>query len=56
MRINILVVVGIAGYAMAPLYKYMWTYLAVDRISPFRLTLTFGFALVPMHICTFSPS
>jgi hypothetical protein len=30
---NILVLVGIAGYAMAPLYKYMWTYLAVDRID-----------------------
>jgi hypothetical protein len=29
---NILVLVGIAGYAVAPLYKYMWTYLAVDRI------------------------
>jgi hypothetical protein len=28
----ILVLVGIAGYAMAPLYKYMWTYLAIDRI------------------------
>jgi hypothetical protein len=29
---NILVLVGIAGYAVAPLYKYMWTYLVVDRI------------------------
>jgi hypothetical protein len=29
---NILVLVGIAGYAVAPLYKYMWTYLAVDPI------------------------
>jgi hypothetical protein len=29
---NILVLVGIAGYAVAPLYKYMWTYLAVDHI------------------------
>jgi hypothetical protein len=29
---NILVLVGIVGYAVAPLYKYMWTYLAVDRI------------------------
>ena len=39
MRINILVLVGIPGYAgahpaypVAPLYKYMWTYLAVDGI------------------------
>jgi hypothetical protein len=32
MRINILVLVGIAGYAVAPLYKYMWAYLAVNRI------------------------
>jgi hypothetical protein len=24
--------VGIAGYVVAPLYKYMWTYLAVDGI------------------------
>ena len=39
MRINILVLVGIAGYAgaypaypVAPLYKYMWTYLSVDGI------------------------
>jgi hypothetical protein len=29
---NILVLVGIAGYVVAPLYKYMWTYLDVDRI------------------------
>jgi hypothetical protein len=29
---NILVLVGIAGYVVAPLYKYMWTYLVVDRI------------------------
>jgi cytochrome c oxidase assembly protein Cox11 len=29
---NILVLVGIAGYAVVPLYKYMWTYLADDRI------------------------
>jgi hypothetical protein len=29
---NILVRVGIAGYVVAPLYKYMWTYLAIDRI------------------------
>jgi hypothetical protein len=28
----ILVLVGIAGYVVAPLYKYMWIYLAVDRI------------------------
>jgi hypothetical protein len=32
MRINILVLVGIVGYVVAPLYKYMWTYLAVDGI------------------------
>jgi hypothetical protein len=30
---NILVLVGIAGYAVAPLYEYMWTYLAVDHID-----------------------
>jgi hypothetical protein len=30
---NILVLVGIARYVVAPLYKYMWTYLAVDRID-----------------------
>jgi hypothetical protein len=29
---NILVLVGIAGYALALLYKYMWTYLDVDGI------------------------
>jgi hypothetical protein len=29
---NILLLVGIAWYAVASLYKYMWTYLAVDRI------------------------
>jgi hypothetical protein len=28
----ILVLVGIAGYVMATLYKYMWTYLSIDRI------------------------
>jgi hypothetical protein len=32
MRINIRVLLGIAGYAMAPLYKYVWTDLAVDGI------------------------
>jgi hypothetical protein len=32
MRINILVLVGIAGYVVAPMYKYMWTYLVVDGI------------------------
>jgi hypothetical protein len=32
MRINILVLVGIAGYVVAPLYKYMWRYLDVDGI------------------------
>jgi hypothetical protein len=31
-QINVLVLVRIAGYVMAPLYKYMWTYLAVDGI------------------------
>jgi hypothetical protein len=30
---NILVVVGNAGYVVAPLFKYMWTYLAVDGIQ-----------------------
>jgi hypothetical protein len=30
---NILVLVGNAGYVVAPLYKYMWTYLVVDRID-----------------------
>jgi hypothetical protein len=29
---NILVLVGIVGYAVAPLYKYMWIYLVVDAI------------------------
>jgi hypothetical protein len=29
---NILVLVGIAGYVVVPLYKYMWTYLAIDRV------------------------
>jgi hypothetical protein len=29
---NILVLVGIAGYVVVPLYKYMRTYFAVDRI------------------------
>jgi hypothetical protein len=29
---NILLLVGIAGYVVSPLYKYMWKYLAVDRI------------------------
>jgi hypothetical protein len=32
MCINIFVLVGIAGYAVAPMYKYMWAYLAVDCI------------------------
>jgi hypothetical protein len=32
MHINILVLMGITGYTVAPLYKYMWTYLAVDGI------------------------
>jgi hypothetical protein len=39
MHINVLVLMGIAGYAgaypaypVAPLYKYMWTYLVVDGI------------------------
>jgi hypothetical protein len=32
MHINILVLVGIPGYVVDPLYKYMWTYLAVDGI------------------------
>jgi hypothetical protein len=27
---NILVLVGVAGCVVAPFYKYMWTYLAVD--------------------------
>jgi cytochrome c oxidase assembly protein Cox11 len=33
MGINILVLMGIAGYAMAPLYKYMWTYLAINGVE-----------------------
>jgi hypothetical protein len=33
MRINVLVLVGIAGYVVAPLYKYMWTYLAIDGMQ-----------------------
>jgi hypothetical protein len=32
MHINILVLLGIAGYVVAPLYKYMWTHLSVDGI------------------------
>jgi hypothetical protein len=46
MHINILVLVGIAGYAgaypaypMAPLYKYMWTYFAVDGIHTYHFPL-----------------
>jgi hypothetical protein len=33
MNINILVLVAIAGYDVVPLYRYMWTYLAVDGIQ-----------------------
>jgi hypothetical protein len=29
---NIHALVGIAGYVVAPLYKYMWTDLAIDGI------------------------
>jgi cytochrome c oxidase assembly protein Cox11 len=32
MHINILVIVGIAGNAVVPLYKYMCIYLAIDGI------------------------
>jgi hypothetical protein len=33
MHVNILVLVGIAGYVVTPLSKYMWTYLVVDGIQ-----------------------
>jgi hypothetical protein len=29
---NILVLVGLAGYTVAPLCNYMWTYIVVDGI------------------------
>jgi hypothetical protein len=41
---NILVLVGIAGYAVATLYKYMWTYCDAPGFQLPSLTLMTGSA------------